>query len=337
MRLLCCLLLLACVGSNAEEPAPTPPTLPTAPKLDVPLPDTSITTSPPVAVPPSPNVEVVTVEAPEPRYAAPTRRDRIGRVWAPVSINGQGPFRLVLDTGATTAAIIRSVADRLGISTAQAKMVRLHGVTGSAMVPAIKVDTLEVGDLLLEGRRLPIVPDAFGGAEGVLGTEGLADKRISIDFVRDAISITRSKRQPASPDFATIPLTMSRDRLLRVEIMIGSVRTLAILDTGAQLTVGNHALRDLLKRRRSEELKTQEVIGVTLDVAQGQLMAVPTIYIGTIQVRGLNLTFGDMFIFEKWKLVQEPAVLIGMDIIGSFEALVIDYKKKELQIRAKRG
>ena len=337
MRLLCCLLLLACVGSNAEEPAPTPPTLPTAPKLDVPLPDTSITTSPPVAVPPSPNVEVVTVEAPEPRYAAPTRRDRIGRVWAPVSINGQGPFRLVLDTGATTAAIIRSVADRLGISTAQAKMVRLHGVTGSAMVPAIKVATLEVGDLLLEGRRLPIVPDAFGGAEGVLGTEGLADKRISIDFVRDAISITRSKRQPASPDFATIPLTMSRDRLLRVEIMIGSVRTLAILDTGAQLTVGNHALRDLLKRRRSEELKTQEVIGVTLDVAQGQLMAVPTIYIGTIQVRGLNLTFGDMFIFEKWKLVQEPAVLIGMDIIGSFEALVIDYKKKELQIRAKRG
>jgi len=338
MRLLCCLLLLACAGSNAQEPAPTPPALPTPPELDVPLPDKSITTTaPPEVVSPNITVEEVTVEAPEPRYAAPTRRDRIGRVWAPVSINGKGPFRLVLDTGATTAAIVRSVADRLGISTANAKMVRLHGVTGSAMVPVIKVDTLEVGDLLLEGRRLPIVPDAFGGAEGVLGTEGLADKRISIDFVRDAVSITRSKRQPASPDFATIPLTMGRDRLLRVEIMIGSVRTLAILDTGAQLTVGNYALRDLLKRRRSEELKTQEVIGVTLDVAQGQVMAVPTVHIGTIQVRGLNLTFGDMFIFEKWQLSQEPAVLIGMDIIGSFDALVIDYKKKELQIRARRG
>jgi hypothetical protein len=213
----------------------------------------------------------------------------------------------------------------------------LHGVTGEAMVPSIKVDTMEVGDLLLESRRLPVVADVFGGAEGVLGSEGLSDKRIYIDFVRDEISITRSKRQPAGSDFAIIPLTMGRDRLLRMEIMIGTVRTTAILDTGAQLTVGNHALRDLLKRRRSDDLKMQEIIGVTLDVARGELMPVPTVYMGTIQVRGLNLTFGNMYIFEQWKMSNEPVILIGMDIIGSFEAMVIDYKKKELQIRARRG
>ena len=39
------------------------------------------------------------ISAPEPRYVSPTRRDRIGRIWAPVFINDQGPFRLVLDTG----------------------------------------------------------------------------------------------------------------------------------------------------------------------------------------------------------------------------------------------
>ena len=37
----------------------------------------------------------------EPRYAAPTRVDRIGRIWAPVKVNGQGPYRLVLATGAS--------------------------------------------------------------------------------------------------------------------------------------------------------------------------------------------------------------------------------------------
>jgi len=334
MRFPCSLLLLIGLGSAAAAAQDAQP------KLDVPLPDTAITTTaPPDVVPPNPNaiVEEVTVEAPEPRYAAATRRDRIGRVWAPVSINGKGPFRLVLDTGATGAAIIGSVAERLGISTANAKMIRLHGVTGTTMVPTVKVESLEVGELLLEGKRLPVVADVFGGAEGVLGTEGLADKRIYIDFVRDEISITRSRRQPANPDFAIIPLTMGRDRLLRLEIRIGNVQATAILDTGAQLTVGNHALRDSLKRRRLEDLKTQEVIGVTLDVAQAHVMPVPTVHMGTIQVRGLNLTFGDMFIFEKWKMTREPAILIGMDIIGSFEAMVIDYKKKELQIRAKRG
>src|SRR5690606_32715782 len=38
-------------------------------------------------------------------YASPTRRDRIGRIIAPVIINGQGPFRFVVDTGATHSAI----------------------------------------------------------------------------------------------------------------------------------------------------------------------------------------------------------------------------------------
>src|SRR5918993_608268 len=64
------------------------------------LPPTSSATSQPVGP------EEVVVAAPEPRYVAPTRRDRIGRVWAPVYINGQGPFRLVLDTGANRTAVI---------------------------------------------------------------------------------------------------------------------------------------------------------------------------------------------------------------------------------------
>ena len=47
----------------------------------------------------------VVVQALEPRYVAPTLRDRIGRIWAPVMINGKGPFRLVLDTGASRSAV----------------------------------------------------------------------------------------------------------------------------------------------------------------------------------------------------------------------------------------
>jgi len=59
----------------------------------------------------------VMVVAPEPRYVAPTRRDRIGRVWVPVMINGKGPFRLVLDTGAMRTAVNLNVANTLGLRT----------------------------------------------------------------------------------------------------------------------------------------------------------------------------------------------------------------------------
>jgi len=61
----------------------------------------------------------IMVEAPEPRYVSPTRRDQIGRIWAPVMINGHGPFRLVLDTGASHSAVTELVALALGIPTDQ--------------------------------------------------------------------------------------------------------------------------------------------------------------------------------------------------------------------------
>lgn len=323
MQLLCCLLVVLAAAPGVAD---------TPPKLAEPLPEVAIgTTSPPA-------VEEVFVEAPEPRYVAPNRRDRIGRVWAPVLINGQGPFRLVLDTGATGSAVIQSVVNRLGISTANARMIQLHGVTGTAVVPSIPIDRLEVGDLLLEGKRLPVVPDAFGGAEGVLGTEGLIDKRIHIDFGRDEISIMRSRKQRAGAGFNEVPLTLGgRHRLPTFDVMIGTIRVKAILDTGAQVTVGNRALRELLKRRPADGGITTEIVGVTLDVARGEVVAIPTMHIGSVQVRGLRLTFGDMFIFERWKLTREPVLLVGMDVIGSFDAMVIDYPKRELQIRVRGG
>ena len=90
-------------------------------------------------------LDEVVVSAPEPRYVAPTTRDRIGRIWAPVLINGKGPYRLVLDTGATRSAVIQRVVDDAGLPVHD-RPVRLRGVTGSAIVPAVHADTLELAN-----------------------------------------------------------------------------------------------------------------------------------------------------------------------------------------------
>ena len=124
----------------------------------------------PVAAAP-PGVEEVLVTAPEPRYVAPTTWDRIGRIWAPVMINGQGPFRLVLDTGASRSAVTRAVVDELGLPI-KPDAVRLQGATGSAVVSAVNVRTLEIGELLIENTTMPIVADAFGGAQGCWVEQG---------------------------------------------------------------------------------------------------------------------------------------------------------------------
>jgi hypothetical protein len=287
---------------------------------------------------PTPQTEPseVVVEALEPKYVAPTLRDRIGRIWAPVLINGKGPYRLVLDTGASHSAIISRVADSLGIAANQADPVMLRGVTGAAVVPAIHVDRLEVGDLLIEPSTLPIVADVFGGAEGVLGREGMPDKRILADFGHDRLVISHSHREHAAAGFSTVPLKLSHAGLLVANVRVGSVWTRAIIDTGAQMTVGNLALREALTRYPPKDGIVEEIIGVTLDLQRGNAITAPPIGIGSLTLSGVRITFADMYLFEHLKLTREPTLMLGMDVLGSFDILIIDYRMKEMQIRLRK-
>jgi hypothetical protein len=286
------------------------------------------------------NLADVMVEAPEPRYVAPTLRDQIGRIWAPVRINGRGPFRLVLDTGASSSGVTAMVALALGLSTSDSPPVLLRGVTGQATVPSIRVDTLSVGDLAVDSPLLPIVPDALGGAEGVLGSEGLKNKRIFIDFNHDKIVITYSRDERSPHGFYTVPFRLVGGQLIVIDALVGSVHTLAVVDTGGQTTIGNLALRDALNERNlSYHGRPDRIVGATLDEQRGELIAAPAITFGPILMRDSGVTFADLYIFKHWKMLNEPALMIGMDALGTLDTLIIDYRRKELQIRpaATRG
>ncbi|MBM4218381.1 MAG: hypothetical protein FJ171_01845 [Gammaproteobacteria bacterium] len=289
---------------------------------------------------PATTLDELAVTADEPRYVAPTRRDRIGRIWAPVLVNGHGPFRLVLDTGASHSALTPRVAEAIGISLDDTNRVMLRGVTGSVSVPMVPVRTLEYGDLLLEPRHLPVIPDALGGAEGVLGMDGLANKRIHIDFRRDSITIMRSKNQRAAGGFMTIPVKFLRGRLLVTDAHMGGVPVKAIIDTGGQATLGNEALRAALaerRRRQDQAALPDKVISSTLDVQFGDRLDTPALALGEVWVRNPAMTFADFAIFEHWQMTNEPAMLIGMDVLGLLDTLIIDYRRKELQVKLRRS
>ncbi len=80
-------------------------------------------------------------------------------------IDGRGPFRLVLDTGASGSAITAQVAAALGLKPDFSHPVLLRGVTGNAIVPTVRAGSLAVGDLEIRSVTLPIVADALGGAD----------------------------------------------------------------------------------------------------------------------------------------------------------------------------
>jgi predicted aspartyl protease len=274
-----------------------------------------------------------------PTYAVPTRLDRAGRVLAPITVNDKGPFRFILDTGANRSVVSQRVLTALELSLApDGPSIEVHGVTGTAILPAVKLDVLQAGDLVLaRDHTVPVLGQTvLANADGILGVEGLGSARIDIDFFDDRVTITRSSgRQRAPSGFLTIPVSLKHNGLIVVPGKVGRVRVRAIIDTGAERTLGNNALRAaLLKARRAATAEmVTTVFGATPEIGQGMSMIAPTIYLGEAELRDLEVTFGDLHVFRIWKLEDVPAILIGMDLLGSVERLVIDYRRRELQVK----
>lgn len=283
--------------------------------------------------------------APEPEaepalYAVPTTRDRVGRVLAPVTINGQGPFRFIVDTGANRSAVSPRVVARLGLDTSVAQPMDVHGVTGTAELPAVEFESLRAGEIDLGRVRVPVLSDSvFAGADGILGVDGLQHTRIEVDFTADRVQVTRSTGTRARSGFMTVPARLEHGGLLLVDGKVGRQKAQVIIDTGAGYTLGNLPLRDALLKAGAKQREVSEatVIGATPDVRPGTTFVAPPVVIGSMKLSNLRVTFGDLHVFEVWQLTDEPALLIGMDMLGRLERFVVDYGREEFQLKLRKS
>jgi predicted aspartyl protease len=271
-----------------------------------------------------------------PEFATPTTLDRAGRIVAPVEINGRGPFRFILDTGANRSAMSAATAAALGlVPDADAKM-SVHGITGSAVLPVVKVQTFRAGDLVFEHQRLPVLPSAvFGGVDGILGIDCLQFARVEVDFERDSVTIRRSTGKRAPSGYLVVPARLKHGGLLLVDGKVGKVPVQAIVDTGAERSLGNEALREalVLRSRDPQEGVATTVIGATPQLAEGTSFVAPAIAIGGARLTNLTVTFSDLHVFKVWSLLDEPAILIGMDLLGRLQQFVVDYRRREFHFK----
>ena len=272
----------------------------------------------------------------QPLYAAPTRPDRVGRMLAAVEVNGSGPYRFIIDLGANRSVLSSRLATLLGLATASIDTVEVHGVTGSAVVPMAVVDELRVGSIVLVDQQMPVLAGAvFADADGILGIDGLQQSRIELDFRHDRVKIGLSDPRSAPHGYLTVPARMINEGLLLVAGRVGHVNTHVIIDTGAEYTIGNMQLQQaLLSVNRKGDRRDSVVSGATPGTANGVTHATPSITIGEARLRNIPVTFSDLYIFSLWGLADEPALIVGMDVLGTVQKFVVDYGRREFQIKA---
>ena len=227
---------------------------------------------------------------PEPLFASPTTVDRIGHIVAPVTINGLGPFRFIVDTGANSSVLTTRLMQTLGLTPSPDQVITLRGVTGSFVVPAVVVDSFQTGDLTQRALRVPVVDNVMGAADGILGMKGFDGKRITVDFVKDRIEIADSPGTRAPRQFITLPARLHFERLMLVDARVGGVRTKAIIDTGAERTLGNIVLRDTLLRKRGiDPAAATQVIGLNLVEEAAHALRTPTIVMGDANIANIHV------------------------------------------------
>jgi len=276
---------------------------------------------------------------PEPLFAAPTRLDRIGRVMTHVKVNGKGPFRFVIDTGASRSTLAPHLARALDLHKTSGRNVILNGVTGAAEVPTVAVDSIEIGALRFEKQELPVIfTSIMGNADGILGVAGFNDQRIDVDFKRDRVSVLESNGRRPHYSMVTTRATRNINGLMIVDVRVGRrIRVKAVIDTGAERSLGNLALQTAMNKGRKKRDPVSAVVhGATPDIADGDVQAIREATIGDMTLSNLEVIFADFHVFKLWGLDQEPALLIGMDMLGVLERLVIDYRRNEVSMYGDR-
>src|SRR5512134_2920875 len=223
---------------------------------------------------------------PEPLFAAPTRLDRIGRVMTHVMVNGKGPFRFVIDTGASRSTLAPHLARALNLQPSVGRNVMLNGVTGAAEVATVAVDSIEIGALKFEKQQLPVIfTSIMGNADGILGVAGFQDQRIDVDFKKDRVSVLESNGKRPHYSMVTARATRNANGLMIVDVRVGRrIRAKAVIDTGAERTLGNLALQNLMNknRRKKREVVAAVVHGATPDIADGDVQEVKEATIGDL-------------------------------------------------------
>jgi hypothetical protein len=135
------------------------------------------------------------------------------------------------------------------------------------------------------------------------------------------------------PSEVRVRLSGSGGHLRTTDCVIDGVRSVAFVDTGAEISVGNAALYDRLRAQDSGYVvqETIPLTGVTGGDIEGRITHLKHITLGGLDIDDSRIAIADLQIFRLWELGERPALLIGMNWLRRFNRVAIDYGRRDVR------
>jgi predicted aspartyl protease len=251
------------------------------------------------------------------------------RMTVNVMINGAGPFRFIVDSGATRTVVSRRLATLLSLPSAGT--VTLHSVGGATEVDSVKIASVALNGLPAQSIVAPVLEEEYLGAVGILGIDTLANKRVVIDLHRNSMTVEparRSARIDHDPGEIVVVARRRYGQLVLADADAAGLRIYAVVDTGSMVTLGNLVLRDKLVRRKRAQAETIDIVDVVGHTIQGQYARISDIRLGSTHIQGATIAFSDAHAFDRFGLSGKPSMLLGMDLLRGFRRVSIDFRNR---------
>ncbi len=270
--------------------------------------------------------------------------DHSGRGVVEVEIDGQSGLRFALDTAASASVLASDLVSRLGLTVGGE--LDMNTVIGVERVPWVRAGYIRSGAMNRRQARLAL-GDRRGmlGLDGLLGLDLLAGHRLEFRFRgRHRATIGRPRIEelgflaPERPRVRFAPPVVREpdgvaERLMIVDARVRGVRVPAVIDTGAEVSLINPVLAeaagatDLALRAAGT---AQAIRSPTGRAAIARPMIIDAVRLGDMVLDRLGVLMGDFHIFRHLGLADQPAMLLGVDVLGVFSRVVMDLRDGEL-------
>ena len=257
------------------------------------------------------------------------------RMTVEVRVNGTGPYRFVVDSGADTSVVGERIA--AGLKLPAGRRVILNSVTDSQIVDQVLVEELELGPTRVADLEVPVLRERDLGAEGMIGLDALVEQRLMLDFDKRQITVDDGRTPlPRYDDMIVVTARLRKGQLILTEVSADRQKLNAVVDTGSEITIGNSALRDRLLRKNPAELEQIEVTSVTGTTAKLQLARIGRLKIGGVILQNVPIAFADIPPFGVFGLDQQPALLLGTDLMENFRKVSLDFRERKVRFQLRR-
>lgn len=242
-----------------------------------------------------------------------------GRIYVQAKVNGRGPYRFAVDTGASgmgraDATLVADLGLKLSGEASNSDGVR------SASTQTTRLDSVAIGGFVR--RDLAVITRDYNAGKpaeqhfaGILGREFFGDGLLVIDYPHK--QLTYGTAVGLAPDATG---SIGYERPFRVPVSIGSLRTTGHLDTGANVTaVLPKPLFDGISAGDLQQAETGGLANGKIEIRRAVLK--DPMEIGGVRLENLEVRVSDKF----------PELVIGAHVLQHY-MLAIDQRSQRIAL-----